>query len=774
MGIHLDANGGRVSREQQGRDGDAHGTAMTEGSAGGLSSPGKLTITEQVPSTYVGPPSSGPTGPGKHTLIEAHQARSGYGPSAAVQASPAAKPTSPGDHPQIAPATPGIDKAGFIDHSEGSLLRTGPRELGAGTVRPEPLPPATRVFVSGTHPKAPDWWYVTAFVDKQLFRGYVQGPRVNTDLPEPLAELREVTGRDTAEGFAREKFGDAVTDGHDLRYYENVLLFVNQQRDRAGITGTYQDPGILGGGANNVQLVAGHRIWLVSAQYAKALQSLVPSGSLTGGAVAKVKRFAGHLEDILHSVTESRHHLDEVGGEYAQAIRDHEAAIVGIVAAFITAEAVSMFAAASPTGVGQAVAMVIQLALSAFGAAGMVEAGAQALEHGSVWLNTAWTAKGNKNQIALASKQFLKMLVSLAMAALSFLGARGNYRNLVKIGGSMPTGGLPAFATTGVTGPGGAGAATGVAIGSGMGSIGVGGAMMVKHEADAEGMDDAHRPPPGADATQGGTRLEPHLGKISPAAARELGQLSRLDQVLIEQLAKRGAAVVEQLGALLAKVPGWRENARLGLVKLVASDTPEAVRLFGKVSQHHHIEGLSDWILLASRQVKSPSQLLDLEQSLDKAIELGRFHPDVAMEVNHYKGKRVTSDQLRQERAQPGFDKGQHTNIDVETGGERWEMKRVGSAITKSDALIDQIREGVAKYARLGVVSMKHGGPKKNIVDVDFGDRIQMPGMDEAGLRARTEEYIGNNQNISRFVDRLVLHIKISGKSVQIVMEVGP
>jgi hypothetical protein len=98
---------------------------------------------------------------------------------------------------------------------------------------------------------------------------------------------------------------------------------VNQQRGRAGITGRYQGPGILGGGANNVQLVAGHRIWLVSAQYAKALQSVVPSGSLTGGAVAKVKRFAGHIEDILRSVSESRHHLDEVAGEYAQAIRDH-------------------------------------------------------------------------------------------------------------------------------------------------------------------------------------------------------------------------------------------------------------------------------------------------------------------------------------------------------------------------------------------------------------------------------------------------------------------
>jgi hypothetical protein len=46
------------------------------------------------------------------------------------------------------------------------------------------------VFVSGTYPQASSWWYVTAFLDKQLLRGYVQDLRVNTDLPEPLAELR--------------------------------------------------------------------------------------------------------------------------------------------------------------------------------------------------------------------------------------------------------------------------------------------------------------------------------------------------------------------------------------------------------------------------------------------------------------------------------------------------------------------------------------------------------------------------------------------------------
>jgi hypothetical protein len=229
--------------------------------------------------------------------------------------------------------------------------------------------------------------------------------------------------------------------------------------------------------------------------YAKALQSAVPSGSLTGGAVAKVKRFVGHIEDILRSVTESRHHLDEVAGEYAQAIRDHMAPIVGIVAGFIAAEAVSAFLAATPTGVGQAVAMVIQLALSAFGAAGMVEAGAQALEHGSRWLSTAWTAKGNEAKIVAASKEFLKMLVAIAMAALSFLGARGNYRNLVKIGGSMPTGSLPAVAMPGGRAPSGANAAAGVAIGAGPGpgAFGVGGALMGKYDAAGGGKKDKAR-----------------------------------------------------------------------------------------------------------------------------------------------------------------------------------------------------------------------------------------------------------------------------------------
>jgi hypothetical protein len=430
--------------------------------------PGATTLVQQQA------PGRADAHPGKRTLVEQADVV-GSATAQRTQSHAADQRDAAADDatlPVSAPAA-GIDKPGFIDNSKGAPVYAKPAELGGGLVRETPLPPAARVFVSGSHPSRTHWWYVTAYLEQAMVRGYVEDFRVNTDLPEPLAELRQLNGGETAEGLAKEKFRDAVTDGHDLRYYENVLLYVN--RDRKGIKGTYQDPGILRRGNNNIQLVAGHRIWLVSADYAKALEGVVPSGSLTGGAVAKARRFARHLEDILQSVTESRHHFDEVAGEFAQAIRDHMPAIIGITAGFLTAEASSMFLAAAPTGVSQAAAAVIQLALSAFGAAGMIQAGIEALKHGSSWLTIAWTANGDAEHIAEASREFVRMLVAIAIAALSRAGAKANYRNAIKIANNMPTAGLPALAAVSGGSSGGAQAGSGVAIGAGLGGPGIAG-----------------------------------------------------------------------------------------------------------------------------------------------------------------------------------------------------------------------------------------------------------------------------------------------------------
>lgn len=409
-------------------------------------------------------------------------------------------PASPGAAEITAPVG-GVNLPGFIDTSDGANLRTGPAEAGGKTVIDAPLPPATRVFVSGTHPSAPQWWYVTAFLPAKIVRGYLQQFRVNTDLPEPLAKLHQVKAGDTVEKLAVQEYSSSVRDGHDLRYYENVLLFANKQRGRVGITGTYQDPGLLGGGDNNIQLVAGHRIWLVSPAYAHALEGVVPDGSLTNGAYAKVKRFVQHVLDIIKSVTQSPHYFGEVAGEYAQAIRDHLPEIIGIVAGFIAAEAASAFLAATPTGVGQIAAVLIQLALSAFGAVGMVEAGVEALKHASQWLMLAWTAKGKDEQLGAASREFLRMLVSIAMAALAYTGVKGNLGKAVKIAQSMPPAAMvPALAgASGGVGPmAAAGAGVKLGVPSPVGPLGTAGGMEMRTDKEGGGSDKPE-PKPTAD-----------------------------------------------------------------------------------------------------------------------------------------------------------------------------------------------------------------------------------------------------------------------------------
>ena len=342
----------------------------------------------------------------------------------------------------------GNSRPGFIDNDDGSNIRSRPAELdGSKTLTDAPLPSATRVFVSGHHPQSADWWYVTAFLPDAIVRGYVQGLRVTTDLPEPTAKLYQVKSGDTAEKLAAQEFASAVRDGHDLRYYENVLLFVNQTHGRAGVRGSYQDPGLLGGGSNNVQLEAGRRIWLVSPAYARAVEGVIPSGSLTGGGVAKAKRFAGHVEDLVASITEFPQHVREIGGEYGQAIHDHAAMIIGVTAGYLMAEAASLALAMTPGG--QLPAAMIQLALAAFGAQGMATAVVQAVEHASRWMSLAWTANGKEDVIAAASKEFIKMLVSVLMAALAFAGIKDNIGKATALAADAMPAVVPAAAIAG-------------------------------------------------------------------------------------------------------------------------------------------------------------------------------------------------------------------------------------------------------------------------------------------------------------------------------------
>jgi hypothetical protein len=401
--------------------------------APGFVAPGKTTLTSKLPASpgravqrQPSAPSPGPApGPRRsawdQTMDPAMDAAfrgltALQGATDPSGASGAATPAAPGAASGPAPGAidspqPGIDKPGFIDNDDGANIRTGPAELHGIALTPRPLPPTTRVFVTGIQPG------------------------------------------DTAERLAVQEFAAAVRDGQDLRYYENVLLSVNRAKGRAGVQGTFQRPNVLGGGANDVQLEAGRRIWLVSPRYARALAGEVPDGSLTGGLYGKGKRALGHIDDLVHSVTDSPRHFGVVAGEYAEAILDHLPEIIGITAGFIMAESLSAFLAATPTGVGQLAAVLIQLGLAAFGASVAVEACGQALEHGKQWLTLAWTAHGDEARLGAASQHFLKMLVSIAMAALSIAGVRANVGKGLQVASAIriqpPTLGAPAMATAG-------------------------------------------------------------------------------------------------------------------------------------------------------------------------------------------------------------------------------------------------------------------------------------------------------------------------------------
>lgn len=312
---------------------------------------------------------------------------------------------------------------GFIDHSEGANIRTLPAEQsGSRCLTSAPLPPGTRVAVVGPH-RQQEWCSVSTVYAGHLLRGYVQGFRITTDLPEPLATLHSIQPGERLEPIAARIYHQAIEPGRDLRFYENVVLHVNQAARRTGVQRLHGD----------IRLVAGQRIWLVSTAFARQMQGIVESGSITGGAVARARKARQPLEDILASVVASPEHLSSVAGEYAEAIQQHLPEIIGIVLAFLGAEALSVFLAATPTGVGQLAAAVIQLGLAAFGVQGLIEAGVEAVRHATEWLTQAWNARGDVRQIEAASKSFLRMLVSLALAALAKAGVKSNFNRGLKL-----------------------------------------------------------------------------------------------------------------------------------------------------------------------------------------------------------------------------------------------------------------------------------------------------------------------------------------------------
>jgi hypothetical protein len=133
-----------------------------------------------------------PFAPGKRTLTEQLVVPAPVQRAPAHPASGGAAGAGRSAHePHIAPPEPGIDKTGFIDNSKGAPIYSAPAEAGSELLRDTPLPPAARVFASGTHPRLKHWGYVTAFAPTiSASRAPVLPGGPGTDTPRREARSR--------------------------------------------------------------------------------------------------------------------------------------------------------------------------------------------------------------------------------------------------------------------------------------------------------------------------------------------------------------------------------------------------------------------------------------------------------------------------------------------------------------------------------------------------------------------------------------------------------
>jgi hypothetical protein len=171
----------------------------------------------------------------------------------------------------------------------------------------------------------------------------------------------------------------------------------------------------------------------------------------------------------------------------------------------------------------------------------MVTAVVEAVKHASQWLTLAWTAKGDEKQIGAASVEFVKMLVSIAIAALSYLGVKGNYGNAVKIASSMPTGALPAFSMVGGGQVGGAGAGTGVMVGPSTGSAGIAGNAMMQADDNSGGGGGDSSGTKSADPAKELEEIKQKLDSTQKLSGKEKQALRARKKLLQEQLGQTPA-----------------------------------------------------------------------------------------------------------------------------------------------------------------------------------------------------------------------------------------
>lgn len=201
-----------------------------------------------------------------------------------------------------------VDKVGLIDNDlkagGGVNLRTVPSTEGNEPIAR--LPHNQQVTIHTKHPG--NWFRVVATTGAD---GFVTGDHLRTEdeMPDPGSKLHRIAPNETAFDIVHRAYGvDAMQAGTDARFYSNVLVYANEDRQRHGIrkpsdaekTQLIKAMGI--GKYLDAWTVAGAQIWVPSKEWADAMKGKVSAGSFARDTWEKAKEWGNKALEFVTKV----------------------------------------------------------------------------------------------------------------------------------------------------------------------------------------------------------------------------------------------------------------------------------------------------------------------------------------------------------------------------------------------------------------------------------------------------------------------------------------
>jgi hypothetical protein len=204
----------------------------------------------------------------------------------------------------VGPGRP-LHELGLIDNDlvAGGGVNLRPTPSTEGNEPIDRLPHNQRVLIHSAHPG--NWYRVVATTGAD---GYVTGThlRREADMPDPGATLHRIAPGETAFEIVHRHYGtENLKVGSDARFYANVLVYANEERQRHGIRRPTTSEKVqllkaMGPGRYlDAWTVAGAQIWLPSKPWADTLKGRVSAGSFSRDAWEKVKSFGRRAAEAL-------------------------------------------------------------------------------------------------------------------------------------------------------------------------------------------------------------------------------------------------------------------------------------------------------------------------------------------------------------------------------------------------------------------------------------------------------------------------------------------